>query len=367
MITRKHNALCKCKTKMFEQLKVSKRFSFFLRKWIQEGREDVSMMHLASEVFDAPPSADEHLLMEGMMAEWHAADLEDVGVYEDDLYSERIQELAKSRPSILDEDGDEGHWRILGGHQGLAEKMSKTLDVRLSTVVEQIRWSGSKVQVKSRSNIFTAPFAVITVPLACVNDIRFEPSLPERKQMAVDHLGRGITTTVYLNFKERFWPEKMAFLFHSMSSQCFWPGRNQNVLTAYFGGRKCNEELLALDDLALTNEILRQLSVIFKDYQSAVFSTLPSSSQSLEGKLRELLVKSEVRRWDTDPFAKMAYSYCPVKMAPLRSDLAAACSSSKGASLLWAGEATHPTKASFAHGALEEGERAADEILQKIK
>ena len=57
----------------------------------------------------------------------------------------------------------------------------------------------------------------------------------------------------------------------------------------------------------------------------------------------------------------MAYSYCPVGTAPLRADLAASCGDSQ--QLLFAGEATHPTKASFAHGALEEGERAAMEVL----
>lgn len=323
------------------------------------------MSQLGEQAFDVTPTVDERLLMEGMMAEWHAADLADVGVYEDDLYSERIQELAKSRPSILQDDGDEGHWRILGGHQGLAEKMSKGLDVRFTTLVDEIRWSGSKVRVKTRpanstsapngSHVFAARFAVVTVPLACVNDIRFEPALPGRKQMAVNQLGRGVTTTVYLNFKKRFWPEKLAFLFHSMSSQAFWPGRNQNVLTAYFGGRRANEELLKLDDMALTEEILRQLAVIFRKDVS-------------QEDLRQLLLKSEVRRWDTDPFAKMAYSYCPVNCAALRADLAESCrAEGRGALLLWAGEATHPTKASFAHGALEEGERAAEEIFEILK
>lgn len=165
------------------------------RNWIQDEREDVSMGSLSSKVFDQAPTEDEVRLMEGMMAEWHAADLADVGVYEDDLYSKRIQDMAKTRPSLLNEDGDEGHWRILGGHQGLAEKMSKELDVRLSTVVQSISWH-SKVHVRHTSGSLTAKCAVITVPLACVSDIAFEPPLPEDKQMAVKELGRGVTTTV---------------------------------------------------------------------------------------------------------------------------------------------------------------------------
>lgn len=166
------------------------------RNWIQDEREDVSMGSLSSKVFDQAPTEDEVRLMEGMMAEWHAADLADVGVYEDDLYSKRIQDMAKTRPSLLNEDGDEGHWRILGGHQGLAEKMSKELDVRLSTVVQAISWHSKHVHVRHTSGSLTAKCAVITVPLACVSDIAFEPPLPEDKQMAVKELGRGVTTTV---------------------------------------------------------------------------------------------------------------------------------------------------------------------------
>ena len=64
-----------------------------LRKWIQEGREDVRMSTLAEDAFDRPPTADERRLMEGMMAEWHAADLADVGVYEDRLQGPKVAHL----------------------------------------------------------------------------------------------------------------------------------------------------------------------------------------------------------------------------------------------------------------------------------
>ena len=321
------------------------KFEELVQEWIEAGREDVSMATLADRAFDQPPTADERRLMEGMMAEWHAADLADVGVYEDDLYSERIQSLARSRPSLLAEDGDEGHWKIVGGHQGLAEKMAKALDLSLSTVVEQVNWAGDKVSVLCRGGLsFTARAAVVTIPIACIPDLNFDPQLPEEKKLAVNQLGRGVTTTVYLHFKESFWPERMAFLFHSMSSQVFWPGRNRRVLTAYFGGHEANKHLLSMSDADMTAEILRQLGVIFKR------------------RVEELFLKSEVHRWDTDPFAKMAYSYCPVGTAQLRSALGAPCGN-----LFWAGEASHPTKGSFAHGALEEGERAADEVLAFLR
>merc|ERR1712070_798848 len=120
------------------------------------------------------------------------------------------------------------------------------------------------------------------------------PDLPPSKREAVEKLGRGITTTVYLRFRERFWPERLAFLFHSMTSQCFWPGIGAApVLTAYFGGKTANSHLLALSDDDMANEIVRQLEVIF---------SRPS------GELRASLVRAGVRRWDTEEFSKMSYS-----------------------------------------------------------
>lgn len=321
------------------------KFESLIEEWITAGFEDKSMAHLAEQVYDQPPTDDERRVMEGSMAEWHAADLTDVSIYEEDMYSERIKKLAEKRPGLFSEDGEEGHWRIIGGHQGLAEHMAKGLDITFESVVEQIAWGGQEVSVKCKNaKAFTAKTAVVTLPLACIPDVAFRPTLPADKLDAVATLGRGITTTVYLRFREQFWPEKMAFLFHGMSSQCFWPGRGKNVLTAYFGGKTASAQLLALSDEAMAEEIVRQLSIIFSKPQAS---------------LRALLLSSEVHRWDTDEFAKMSYSYCPVGTAPKRVVLGAPCGN-----LFWAGEATHPTKGSFAHGALEEGERAADEVIE---
>eukprot|EP00439_Symbiodinium_sp_Y106_P080140 s989_g18.t3 len=131
---------------------VSMQFAEAVEEWIEAGREDVSMQSLADRVFEHPPTDIERRLMEGMMAEWHAADLADVRVYEDDLCSDRIEALAKARRSLLDEDGDEEHWKIVGGHQGLAAKMAKDLDLSLSTVVQKVEWAGDRVCMECQSS-----------------------------------------------------------------------------------------------------------------------------------------------------------------------------------------------------------------------
>eukprot|EP00928_Gymnodinium_smaydae_P007109 TRINITY_DN1255_c0_g2_i1.p1 TRINITY_DN1255_c0_g2~~TRINITY_DN1255_c0_g2_i1.p1 ORF type:complete len:701 (+),score=108.28 TRINITY_DN1255_c0_g2_i1:150-2252(+) len=315
-------------------------------EWIAAGREDTDVMSVLRESFEEPLSDDEVRLLETQMAEWNAADLCDLGVYDYDTSSRRIQELVAKEPHLLTDDGGEGHHRIVGGHSGLAEKMAKTLDVRFEHVVKQVDWSEGNARVTCTSGrVFSGKRVVVTVPLACIPDIKFSPALPKTKQTAVQSLGRGVTTSVYIRFKDRFWPERMAFLFHPMSSQCFWPGIGRNVLTAFFGGRKANNHLLAMTDQEMVDEIVKQLETIF----------------SKPGGLKDLVLSSEVSRWDNDPYAKMAYSYCPVNAAPMRIDLRESCGA-----LLWAGEATHPTRGSYAHGALEEGERAAEEVVSML-
>ena len=65
------------------------------------------------------------------------------------------------------------------------------------------------------------------------------------------------------------------------------PERSRTVLTAYFGGHTANAQLLHLDDAQLSQEILRQMAEIF--------------SKPL-AELQQLLLKSDVRRWDNVPW-----------------------------------------------------------------
>ena len=62
--------------------------------------------------------------------------------------------------------------------------------------------------------------------------------------------------------------------------------------------------------------------------------------------------------WSSDPFSKMGYSFVPVGATGQRAILAEPI----GNVLYFAGEATHVTRPATVHGALESGERAADEV-----
>jgi hypothetical protein len=57
------------------------------------------------------------------------------------------------------------------------------LDLRLGSRVAAIRWSSSGVRVKLATGAeLRGRCAVVTVPLACLEDLQFHPALPERKR-----------------------------------------------------------------------------------------------------------------------------------------------------------------------------------------
>jgi len=67
-----------------------------------------------------------------------------------------------------------------------------------------------------------------------------------------------------------------------------------------------------------------------------------------------------ITRWNSDPYARGAYSYNALGSTPeMRTDLARSVSGS----LFFAGEATERLYFQTVHGAYQSGLRAADEIL----
>jgi monoamine oxidase len=82
-------------------------------------------------------------------------------------------------------------------------------------------------------------------------------------------------------------------------------------------------------------------------------------------KLRELLVSFHTHDWSSDPFSRGAYAYLPVNGLELQQRLAAPLGEAEfGRNVLFfAGEATSVGHVGTVHGAIESGERAAQEIV----
>jgi monoamine oxidase len=244
--------------------------------------------------------------------------------------------------------GERIMYRIVEGYSALMSALSEGLDLRLRTPVERVEWSPDGVRISADGETFEAADAIVTLPLALLQagDVAFDPPLPIEKQQAIAGLGAGAIAKVILRFDEPFWPDDFTYLFTTHESALWWrPGRCRDdeapILTAFVGGRNVAKfRALGADAPLLA---LRHLEEVF-------------GISHLESRLQE----SRVVDWPADRWAKMGYSYVPPGGVGRRDALAA----SIGGVLHFAGEATHPSRPSTVHGALETGVRAARAVVE---
>jgi monoamine oxidase len=303
-----------------------------LSDWIQSGKPDLSLAQfLSTHQIALPPEV--YRIADHYVSASAAIDLDRLGVY-------GMMELTYA-------DGDR-FFRLKDGYTRLFEKFAAGLNIRYQTPVTQIRWNAAGVEVQTETGItYRAKQVVITLPLALLqqNAVAFEPELPDSKLSAIHGLGSGSITKLILKFDQPFWERKQEIFLTTLDTQMWWrPGwgqpNEQAILTAYTGGAGA-EKLGSFGEKGAIQAALNDLEKMF--------------GVELGDRLRDAVFMN----WQADPYARMAYSYVPVNGAGLRSQLAQPIDSV----LFFAGEATHLTRASLVHGALESGIRAAHEIL----
>lgn len=267
--------------------------------------------------------------------------------------------LARSEAAVGQEAGAR---RIRAGYDRLADWLlagadPQTTDVRLSTAVTAVRWEPGRVEIdtatgrefRAAAAVITLPLGVLRVPPDAPGAVRFDPDPPDKRD-AWSALAVGSVVKAVLRFREPFWaaagvPE-LSFL-HTPEGpfQVWWTTRpvESTVLTGWSGGPPA-ERLTGLDPRAVLDMALGQLSRSF-----------PVGRERLAG----MLVDWRVFEWQTDPFARGAYSYVPAGGLGHVRQLAEPVAGT----LFFAGEATDERLAGTVGGAIASGERAAGEVL----
>jgi monoamine oxidase len=172
----------------------------------------------------------------------------------------------------------------------------------------------------------------------------------------------GQVVKVTLQFQEPFWEElelpaeegsqslqELSFI-HSFTAPfpTWWttlPERSP-LLVGWVGGPEALA-LLKNEHEFITDQAIKSLANLLRIQVITV---------------REKLVKAYFHNWQSDPFARGAYSYLPVGGVEAQSIL----SSSIDDTLFFAGEALGDGHIGTVHGAMMSGSRAAAEILQKV-
>lgn len=98
---------------------------------------------------------------------------------------------------------------VTGGYDTLARRLADDLDVRLTSPVRSIAWSGPVTVELVDGARLVADQVVVTVPLGVLQagTLEFDPPLPDEVTRAVDALGMGLLDKYWFRFDERFWPE----------------------------------------------------------------------------------------------------------------------------------------------------------------
>jgi monoamine oxidase len=262
------------------------------------------------------------------------------------------------RSSLLDTE----QTRPDGGYSSLLIALSNALgetDLKLQHEVRTIDWSRHRVIVAGQMGAqhfeFRAKRAVITLPLGVLQQadgVRFSPEL-QTKQFALGHLAAGAVVKLVMKFRSPFWRDLSAGAYRNVS---FFHGTHESfatfwtalpsphaVLTAWAGGPRATRLSTNYDKEAQVQQALESLEQVF----------------GVAHGIREQLEFTYTHDWQSDPFSRGAYSYVTVGGGEARQQLSAPMADT----LFFAGEATHPDAAATVDGALQTGERAAQQII----
>jgi monoamine oxidase len=227
----------------------------------------------------------------------------------------------------------------------------------LEAPVKKILWSRGTVTLQAvtpKGDLqYRANRAVITVPLGVLQaqTIEFVPR-PTDVLIQANRLMMGAVMRLTLVFKKKFWDPQLSFLFAPCESPPTWwtPMPHETpMLTAWAGGPKA-ELLLKLvtadgDAGALCDRCLATLAKMF---------ALPLSD------IRQMLSSWHVHDWQSDEYARGAYSYVQVGALDAPGKMRVPVEET----LFFAGEHTDVSGHwGTVHAALAAGSSVADQII----
>lgn len=315
--------------------------------------EDQSFQRFISTCYPAMPPKGRQALF-GYVEGFNAADASTVSAR-----SLGVQQAAE------DTDGGDAASHIREGYIRLPEFLAGAVrgaggQVRFDVEVRAVRWAKGRVALETSAGEFTAPCAVLTLPLGVLHAraVAIHPE-PVAVYAAAAQMRMGVVCRFSLLFRHAFWYELPPQPAMNELSFLFSPGEVPNVwwtvhpepaaiLTGWVGGPR-SVPLLLLSEEQLARRAVRHLAKIFQ---------LP------EERIRAELLACRSHNWSADPYARGAYSYAAVG----GSDASAAMSRPVEHTLFFAGEHTDTSgNWGTVHGAMRSGVRAADQVLAAVR
>jgi monoamine oxidase len=284
--------------------------------------------------------------------------------------------LVRSMRAEEEIEGDR-QYRVVGGYGALVEAMCRRVlnagaEIHSGAVVSQIRWRKTKVEIDAHRNgksvTYFAPRALITLPLGVLQAetkhagaVAFLPALPE-KQQALRKLKMGEVIRVDLRFAERFW-ERMRppGSRKSLSRMTFLFSQDGLFPTWWMAFPEKSPLITAWSPTWHVKKLIGKPASYVARQALAAFASAISIPRN---RLQSMLKQAYLHDWQSDPFARGAYSYVMVG----GESAAASLANPVQATLFFAGEATAlDGHNGTVHGAMSSADRAVKELLRAIR
>jgi len=304
------------------------------------------------------------LVAEGKLSEQEA---DQARAFVEGYYLASVDQAGAYPIAVMERAGAETGAMSLGhvaeGYQRLAEfighKLHQKGRLRLNTVVKALRWKKGRVtasavtrtgdalpDLQAKAAIITLPVSVLKQPKEAPGGLAFEPEVPGKRE-ALAHLEFGPVVKFALRFRERFWDKRVGLLQSPGAAVPVWWAPRPKVaplLVGWAGGPGA-ARLSGKPERALLDAAVDSLAPLLKTDRAHLAAQLEAWW---------------IRDWTQDPYALGGYAVMPPEGVEAQKALAAPVDGT----LFFAGEATHfEGDAGTVHGALETGERAADEYL----
>ncbi|PZR77061.1 MAG: FAD-dependent oxidoreductase [Chthoniobacterales bacterium] len=248
-------------------------------------------------------------------------------------------------------------FHIAEGNDSVPGRLAQRLErpVEFGTRLEAITAEGEGYRLALRndekSTELKADILVLALPFTILRQLEVRVKLPEAKRKAIHELGYGTNAKLIAGFSRRVWEEahSTGYTFTDLEFQCCWetsrgqPG-SQAILTNFAGG-KLGQHLNEGDVQDRAAAFASQIERIYPGAQEA-------------------FTKKAVRQhWPSSPFVLGSYTcYKPGQYSTLADAIATPIGN-----MFFAGEHTSVDFNGYMEGAAETGERAAKEVLAKIR
>ncbi len=244
------------------------------------------------------------------------------------------------------------------GMSAIPEYLADGLDVRLNTVVSEVRYDADGVVVTAVSGAeYEADRVIVTVSLGVLKagDIAFVPPLPSTNTDAIERLGMGLMDKVWLFFPEVFWDPEVDFkgyLSEPAGEYSSWNYYGGNGLLVWHAGTKAIE-LEFRSNEEIIGGAMDTLRIMYGE-------DIPEPTETFIGRFHPEAITGATPRYD---FSKGAYSFLPLGATP---DDRSAVATPVMDRVFFAGEHTDRSNPALIQGAYDSGIREAERIIDLL-